>query len=42
MDAKGRITIDGKIRTKLGLKEGSIFQLEVYGENKILVTVLIK
>lgn len=42
MDGKGRITIDGKIRSKLALKQGSIFELQVYGETKILVTVLIK
>jgi len=38
----GRIVIPKKIRAKLGIKNGSILQVEDVGKDKILITILIK
>jgi len=42
MKSDGRITIPEEIRKQLNLKEGTVLELEIYGENKILITVLVK
>lgn len=39
-DAKGRILIPGWIREELKIEEGRIGEIEVYGKDKILVTLL--
>jgi AbrB family looped-hinge helix DNA binding protein len=38
----GRLTIPENIRKKLGIKEGSVLELKIYGNDKILITVLMK
>jgi len=35
----GRITIPKEIREKLGIEEGTSYEMEVYGEDKTLITV---
>ena len=39
-DAKGRVLIPGWIRKELKIKEGDLGEIEVYGKNKILITLL--
>lgn len=38
LGSDGRITIKDSIRKGLGLKEGTFWQMEVYGKDKILIT----
>jgi len=42
MKSDGRITIPEEIRKQLSLKEGTVMELEVYGQNKILITILVR
>jgi len=37
-----RITIPENMRKNLGMKEGSVLELQQYGQDKILITVLVK
>jgi len=37
-----RITIPEHMRKKKGIKEGSVLELQEYGEDKILITILVK
>ena len=39
-DAKGRILIPSWIREELKIEEGNVGEIEVYGKDKILVTLL--
>lgn len=43
-DSKGRVTIPQWVREQIGVKKGSIVEIEVYGEkaDKIILTVLRK
>lgn len=40
--SSGRITIPKDIREKLGIKEGTFYEMEVYGKDKILITVWVR
>ena len=42
MKSDGRITIPEEMRKQLSLKEGTVMELEAYGKDKILVTILIR
>jgi len=42
MEKNGRIVVPKEIRDKFELKEKSLLEFQVYGENKILITVLFK
>jgi len=42
MDAKGRILIPKWIRDELGLKKRALAEIDVYGNDKILLTFLSK
>jgi len=42
VDAKDRVTIPKEICEKQGVKKGSILEFEIYGKDKILMTVLLK
>lgn len=35
-----RITIPEEIREKLGIKEGTFLEMEIYGKDKILIRIL--
>ena len=39
-DAKGRVLISKWLREELKIKEGTVAQLEIYGNDKILLTIL--
>lgn len=36
----GRITVPAKWRKKLGIEDDAFYEIEVYGEDKILITFL--
>jgi AbrB family looped-hinge helix DNA binding protein len=40
LKSDGRITIPKEVRLKLGLKSGSVLEGKVYGDDKLLITVL--
>jgi len=40
METSGRIVIPKEIREKLGLRKGSLLEFQLYGDDKILITVL--
>ena len=39
-DAKGRILIPGWIREELKIDKGDVGEIEVYGKDKILITLM--
>jgi len=39
-DKKGRVLIPKWIRNDLGAKEGTIAEIEIWGDDKILITLL--
>ena len=40
MDSKGRIVVPKLVREAVKLKSGDIMEIEVYGDDKILLTIL--
>lgn len=40
LKSEGRLTIPKEIREKLELTEDSVLEMEIYGTDKILITVL--
>jgi len=40
VSTQGRITIPEEIRKKLDIKKDTFLEMEVYGKNKILITVV--
>jgi len=40
LDTKGRIVIPLWIRERINVKKGALVEMEVYGKDKILLTIL--
>ena len=40
LKSDGRITIPISLRKELGIKEGSVLEAKIYGDDKLLITVL--